>query len=204
MWIVAHGRSRTTVCSQWFTDGAVHCLACDAGELAHIAGYVPLYREIDCRPCMVLVKEDARHQIDALFFHQRVIVGRDKIVNATCYVIPALVQEPGFKTTLAERLRPADISRSLLAVWRNPAVTSWHYATKGEPQPGPTLATPPAGKSATPPRRAKLAGELERKVPPPPDVRVDATPLSELHAPLMEKLKARERAANNGKPDVTE
>jgi len=153
---------------------------------------------------MVLVYEDVRHVIDKLTFHQRVVVGREKDATATVWVAPALTPEPAYKSTLPERYRPADLSRSLLAVWRNREVNEWYWRTQGGPPPGPMVPTPDPDLEDA--RRARYHAALHAPPPPPPPPPPgdDGNPIGLALDGALKRAKAKEAATTNGKPDVTE
>lgn len=203
VWVLAHGDNRTVVCSQWFTDGELLCQCCATGVVARVVGYQPLYREQDGRPCMVIVYEDVRHVVDELTLHQRVIVGREGDGTATVWIAPALVPDPVYQTTLPERRRPADISRSLLAVWRDRELMAWYYATQPGTQPGPVVMD--RGSKPRAARAAPLAAEVNAPPPPPPPPLApvdDAAPVGDLLSGTLARVRRKE-ASRNGKQDVT-
>lgn len=203
-WVVAHGEKRTTVCPHWLTDGELRCSHCELGQLALVKGYVPLYRAVDSHPCCVLVYEDVRHQVDKLRFHQRVIVGRGRDATSTVYVVPAMEQEPHFKTVLRERMQEADVTRSCIAFWRNAGVAAWYWRENPDLAPPLVVATGAGGSSARP---ARLAAELKsapKPVLPPQPPTDDDAPANAVMKAAIARMKERERAAKNGKPDVTE
>lgn len=203
VWIRSHGRNRTTVCATWFTDGEVECQFCKAFDQWEVRGYVPLYRDADSHPCMVIVYEDVRHTVDALNFLERVIVGKEKDPTATVWVQPSPVQHPPFQTSLPHRLKPCDFSRSMLAVWRNQDVCNWwhrkHSITPPPPPPPPLPEEKPAAKA----KPAKPAKRVAITTPSTPAASTGGPPLAgDVLRRTMEKLK-RQEAEKNGKPDVT-
>ena len=140
-WFLSHTKGRSQPCVEEMTDGEIHCERCAAGHQCEVIGYQPLYREVDCKPVMVIVHEYGREAIDALKLHQRVTVGRGAEQSDGVYVTPALKSEPRYTSTLPERMRPADLAETLLRVWRIPELAEWYRQTHGTPD-APLLAPP--------------------------------------------------------------
>lgn len=150
-WFACHAKGKTKACVSVMTGGELHCERCAAGQPTEETGYVPLYRELDSKPTMVIVHEYTREATDALKLHQRVIVGRGEDVADGVYVVPALKPEPRFQTTLKERMVAADLTETLLRVWGIPELVEWYRQTHGH-QVAP--AAPPAKPPAPPPKRS--------------------------------------------------
>lgn len=106
---------------------------CESGQLAEETGYQPLYREVDAKPVMVIVHGYAREVVDAIGLHKRVLVGRGSDITDGVYVIPALQPLPRYHSTLPERMVPADLTETLLRVWRMPQLVDWYQQTQGRP-----------------------------------------------------------------------
>src|SRR5215471_14294164 len=49
----------TKPCLHWITDGALKCARCRKGRPVKCIGWVPLYRELDHKPIVVIVHESA-------------------------------------------------------------------------------------------------------------------------------------------------
>lgn len=134
-WFLSHTKGRSQPCVEEMTDGEIHCERCAAGHQCEVIGYQPLYREVDCKPVMVIVHEYGREAVDALKLHQRVTVGRGAEQSDGVYVTPALKSDPRYTSTLPERMRAADLTETLLRVWRIPELAEWYRQTHGTPEP---------------------------------------------------------------------
>lgn len=132
MWFLCHPSKRSKPCVRLMTNGKVECSRCATDVLPQVLGYLPLYREVDARPVMIVLHEYTREVVDKLRLHQRVIVGREDSQSDGVYVAPALTQNPVFQSTLKERQRPADLTETLLRIWNLPELTKWYRATTGE------------------------------------------------------------------------
>lgn len=130
-WFTVHPKGKTKPCLHEMTKGELTCERCDAGHGWEIAGYMPLYRESDARPVMVIVHEYTRELVDQLKLHSRVLVGRGEDKTDGVYVIPNPDQRPPYTSTLPERMRPADLTETLLRVWRLPDLVTWYEQTHG-------------------------------------------------------------------------
>lgn len=125
-WFDAHTKGKSKPCLTVMCGGALECPRCTPLDPVEEIGYQPLYREVDGRPCMVIIHEHSRERVDQLKLHARVCVGREEEASAAVWVAPALVATPKYQTTLAERMRPADLTETLLRVWSIPALTEWY------------------------------------------------------------------------------
>ena len=136
-WFTCHEMKRTKPCLHVISDGELTCQWCGAEVATRVMGYVPLYRELDGKPVMVLVYEDAREELDRRRLHERVLVGRGPDCNDTVYILRSTSQEPSYQSRLPERLRPADLTRTLLVIWRLPELSQWYRVTEGIEVPEP-------------------------------------------------------------------
>ena len=130
-WFVCHVKGKTQPCVHWFTNGEVGCQRCNAGQDTEVSGYQPLYREVDTKPVLVIVHEYVREIVDAIPFRRRVYVSRGAEASDGVAVNAAPSPLPLFQTTLAERMKHADIAQSLLKIWRLPELVMWLNATQG-------------------------------------------------------------------------
>jgi hypothetical protein len=160
------------------TGGELECPVCTALNVPEEVGYQPLYRQNDGKPVMVIVHEYSREQIDPLTFHQRVVVGRGESITDAVFILPALVKEPRYHSRLPERNREADLTDTLLRLWRIPELTAWHERNAPKSDNALSVTPPPR------PLRAPLHG-------PPP---AEKSPLEKLREA---ELKAREEDAAN-------
>lgn len=194
-WYECHTRGKSCVCLNWISGGELECPRCV--EPVETQGYVPLYRETDTKPVMVIVKEYAREIIDRLCLHQWVVVGRGLESSDGVYVVrsPAATQ-PKFETTLAYKKVSADLTETLLRVWRSAELIEWYRQTHG----GPAIVVPP--KEEKPKEKPKRSdgkpfspmteAAANRHTPPAGDSGLDD---------VMERLKQRGAAlpSTNGK-----
>jgi hypothetical protein len=154
-WGMCHYAGKTKPCLHWVSDGALECPMCASVKPPEMVGYLPVWRAIDGRPVMVLVHEITREVVDSHGLHVRVLVGRGVDKTDGCYVIRAIKPGIAFSTTMAEKLRPADVTHSLLTMWRLPTLTAWYHAQHGIPDGGCT--TPPARTPSVPVARPDVA-----------------------------------------------
>jgi hypothetical protein len=129
-WYECHTKGRTKPCLHWLTQGQIVCERCASTAPPEDIGYQPLYRELDGRPCFVVVHDYARDLIDALKLHQRVVVGRGAEQSDGVWITAALNPRPLYETRRAEFLRPADLTETLLRVWGLPELTDWYDRTQ--------------------------------------------------------------------------
>lgn len=125
-WFDCHTKGRTKPCLHVMTAGELPCERCAESKPIEVIGYLPLYREIDARPVMVILHEEQRERADVLRLHSRVLVGREIDKADGVWVAPALKPTPAFHSTLQERNRPADLTETLLRLWGIPALVDWY------------------------------------------------------------------------------
>jgi len=130
-WFLAHVKGRTKPCLHEMSQGELKCPQCDAGMMCEPIGYQPLYREVDARPCMVILHDYTREAVDRLHLHARMTVGRGGESSDGVYVVPALKREPVYRSSLVERMKPADLTETLLKLWGIPDLTQWYRETHG-------------------------------------------------------------------------
>lgn len=129
-WYECHCKGRTKPCLAWLTDGELACERCSPLAPTEDIGYMPLYREVDGKPCFVVVHDYVRDKVDALKLHQRVMVGRGSEQSDGVYVLPALNPRPLYETSRADFRQPADLTESLLRVWGIPDLVAWYGQTQ--------------------------------------------------------------------------
>ncbi|PZU56194.1 MAG: hypothetical protein DI547_17110 [Sphingobium sp.] len=123
-WYLCHSKGKTKPCLHHMTNGALKCPRCEVGEHAEEVGYLPLYRMLDGKPVMVIVHEASREQIDGLKLHAPVQVGRGAERSDPVWVQPMLVA-PRYTSSIADRLKPAKLTPSLLKIWKVPGLMEW-------------------------------------------------------------------------------
>ena len=110
------------------------CPFCDQPKPAAWLGYLPLYRECDAKPVVIVLWEDMRERANDLALHERIVIGREKQKGDMTWIQPAMEKGPAYTSSLAYRMRKQDVTDSLLTMWAQPALTSWYRklpATKG-------------------------------------------------------------------------
>lgn len=126
-WCQAHEHTEATPgtkpCLDWLTDGALRCPRCRPQVLATWVGYVPLWREADGKPIIVIVHEAAMDLLKGLSYCVPVIVGR---VDATSSVFVRKSDNGvSMRTDNEQRRRPVNITRDLLSMWKIPTLEAW-------------------------------------------------------------------------------
>lgn len=152
LWFDCHTKGRTKPCLHTVTNGALTCEKCSPFEVPEEVGFQPLYREDTGKPVVVVVHEYSRDQVDALRFHQRVVVGREKLIGSPLWIHKALHHEPRYTSSLPHRMRPADPTESLVRLWGMPELVEWFYKQRGPSDTAVSLPQPPPSAPAvTPP-----------------------------------------------------
>lgn len=130
-WYTVHPKGKTKPCLHVMTGGELACERCEQGYDSEVCAYVPLWRESDGRPVMVIVHEYTREVVDQLRVHARVLIGRNEEKSDGVYIIHAPNPLPVFHTTLQEKMRPADLTETLLRVWGVADLVTWYRRTHG-------------------------------------------------------------------------
>lgn len=125
-WYECHPSKRTKPCVHIMTSGTLPCKYCAMGLPIETCGYQSLYREVDARPVFVVLHNYTRERVDSLKLHERVVVGREASQSDGVWVARALKPQPLFVTTLKERMRPSDLTETLLRVWGLPELVEWY------------------------------------------------------------------------------
>jgi hypothetical protein len=157
----------TKVCLTWFTDGAIPCPRCRPGVVPTTCAYVPVWREEDLKPCMVIVHESAADVMQGLSFGVFALVGCVE-KGASVYVKRSEVQKP-WNPTQEFRRSPCDIAVSLLTMWDYPSLNQWcATADRRAKQDAGALPLPTRLRLSVPPPTTTaeaLAVDAERKAP---------------------------------------
>lgn len=199
LWLDCHCTGRARPCLHALTGGELTCEACNSGSVAAPTGYQPLYREVDSRPVMVIVHDYVREQVDALRFHQRVLVGREVGRGNSLWIAPALSPTPRFTSTLPDRNHPADLTSTLLRVWKVPALTEWFNQTHPSDNPVSLPRGTPLKSSGEP------FSEMTRAAAARYDAGESSGPNDETYEALVNRIKERTASqsvpSKNGKHD---
>lgn len=154
LWFSCHTKGRSKPCLHAITNGELNCDKCSPLEVPAPTGYQPLYRESDGRPCFVVVHDYSQDQVAGLKLHQRVCIGRNEGSTDAVWIMPALKPEPRYQSRLPERMRPADITDSLLVLWAMPELLTWYakHATSASKPTVPVSQPTPISTTTPPPR----------------------------------------------------
>lgn len=128
---LCHTRGRSKPCLHEMTGGELSCEGCTLGIGVQWLGYVPIVRESDGRPVFVIVHATAAQLVESLKWRTRVLISRGAEADDGTAVVRAPAQRQ-WQTTLAGLMAPADLTRTLLTVWKMPALTAWYEATHGK------------------------------------------------------------------------
>lgn len=141
-------------CLELMTDGALSCPLC-ADDVPAVKGACPFYHSTAHKPHMVWLDEGDRDKVEKFRFLLRVQFWREKYKGAPLSVEPCLSQEPEFFSTLPEKNRAADVSDSLLRMWKLPHLVAWFRA--GSPAGDTALSQIPPAPPAAPGGKKKPA-----------------------------------------------
>jgi hypothetical protein len=113
----------TKPCLHWLTDGELKCPRCRRARPVKCIGWVPLYREIDSRPVVVIVHESASDLLAGLRHPATVLVGR--IGPKDSVFVRRADTQVTFKSEKQTRMSPIDITNDLLMMWNMPEYNEW-------------------------------------------------------------------------------
>jgi hypothetical protein len=156
IWLECHTKGRTKPCLECVTGGELKCDKCNPTNVPEITGFQPLYRGSDGRPCFVIVHEYLHTQISGLTFREAVVLGRDAGQGSGVWIQRPLAKRPLYTSTIAERMVPADITCSLLTVWKMPALDLWFASQHGSSAPTPVPIDSPRANKA---KQTRLRGD---------------------------------------------
>lgn len=128
-WALAHEHKPPAVigtkpCLVWISDGALACPRCKPQVRPTWIGWVPVYREQDNAPCIVIVHESVMDLLTGLTYGTRVMVGRS-VETSSVYVRRAESQAPRFQSDHEQRQGPRDVTPDLLQMWGIPVLDQW-------------------------------------------------------------------------------
>jgi hypothetical protein len=126
-WALAHEHTKATPgtkpCLDWLTDGALRCPRCRPHTKPVWIGWVPLYREQDTKPIIVIVHESAMDLLHGLAFPVRVVVGR--VDEKSSIFVKRAETQVAFKTENEQRKHARDVTIDLLSMWQIPELERW-------------------------------------------------------------------------------
>lgn len=179
----------TKPCLTHLTDGQVKCSRCRPHVLPTWIGWVPLYREEDGWPIIVIVHESAMDMLREVRYPMRVLVGR--CTETSGAFVKRTENHPAFRTDNEQRKCARDITADLLSMWGLPELEEWLMSQGREPR-APVLKDD--GKPFSP----MMQAAAQKYIPPDPPV----TESDELFRATGERIIARmkgDEKATNGK-----
>lgn len=129
-------------------------------------GYQPVYAHSNGKPGFVLVYSYDRDQIDKLKLHSLVNIERSKKRGDTVAVGAASLTK-SYTSSREDLMRPADLTESLLRIWKMPELVGWYRLTHGKVDPN--------------------IGELKKRVPKLKPLKSDGKPFDTMHEKAAEK-----------------
>jgi hypothetical protein len=113
----------TKICVDWATDGALECPRCRPFLKTTTCAYVPLYRELDLKSCLVICHDSVSDLLADLVFGTPVMVGR---VSSDASVFVRRTESMAkFASALPDRQGPCNLLPSLLSMWKYPQYEQW-------------------------------------------------------------------------------
>lgn len=125
----------TKICLDWATDGVLQCPRCRPFVKPTTCAYVPLYREMDTHPCVVICHNSVAELLEGLKYKTPVMVGRVS-ADASVFVRVTDGMAP-FSSTHPDRQSPCDLLPSLLSMWGYPQYEQWLMNKHRQPPPPP-------------------------------------------------------------------
>ncbi len=125
----------TKLCLDWATDGALQCPRCRPFVKTTTCAYVPLYRELDAKSCVVICHNSVAELLEGLTYKTPVMVGRVS-ADASVFVRKTDGMER-FASTHPDRQAPCNLLPSLLSMWAYPQYEQWLLTRHREAPPAP-------------------------------------------------------------------
>lgn len=119
----------TKPCLHWLTDGALKCRRCRSAKPTKCIGWVPLYREIDTAPVIVIVHENVSDTLKGLRYGHYVLVGR--VSSKSSVFVKKSESHVTMVTDKESRKRPVNIVPDLLQMWKLPDLNEWLKGSRG-------------------------------------------------------------------------
>lgn len=159
-WGELHMLKPSKPCVFAITGGAVACRYCGVPPrpVAVMKGWVPLIRRSDTWPICVPVDEVQRDHLDVLKPWTKVVVGRERGKGIGVYVREALNQEPKWSSSLPEWSAPADITESLINMWKLPEVVAFFCGAASSDKPLSPVKLAPSADQLDPSTADPFAG----------------------------------------------
>lgn len=113
----------TKPCLHWLTGGEVRCDRCRKQPKVSCLAWVPLYREVDSKPILVIVHEVAADLLAPLRYPDYCLVGR---IDGVSSVFVRKSDSPlSLQTEKECRKRPVDVTSDLIGIWNVPELNDW-------------------------------------------------------------------------------
>lgn len=202
-WFDCHtvGRSKPCLCEM--TGGELECDKDHDIDEPRTIGYQPLFQCDNGRPGFVIVYDYARDQIDALKHRFEVMVSRGKGKSDTVAIVYERLTAPLYHSSRADLMRPADLTESLLRIWKMPELTCWYRQTHGLSD----NAVSPEKKPVPKLKPLKSNGQLFDKMHQAAAEKYDATEQGNMdgsYAAVLRQAKSKkEKHRKNGHIDTT-
>lgn len=136
-------------CLHELTGGDLGCPKCEHGAPV-MKGALGFYHATDLKPYMVWVDESGRDEYEKWLPFRRLKLGRERVKGAPVWAQMCLTQEPVFQSTLPERKVAADLTDSLLRMWKMPDLEWWYRHTHGVSDNAVSPPAPPAPPAGHP------------------------------------------------------
>lgn len=165
-WFDCHSVGRTKPCLCEMTNGELFCTLDHVLDEPRTIGYQPVYARDNGRPGFVIVYDYAREQIDGLKLHHQVTITRGKGKSDTVSIVYTHLNLPLYQSSREDLMRPADLTESLLRIWKIPELVEWYRRTHGLSDtpvspPTPKVVPPETTPYKAPPDKIPFpAGEL--------------------------------------------
>jgi len=130
-WFDCHCKGRTKPCVHRITAGELVCPLWSPMDPWESTGFLPLWREVDWAPVMVIVHENVKELVEKHKHRARVLIGREEGQTAGVWVIPPLKAGGSMSSTDERKTKPQDVWPTLVRVWKNAALAEWDLRDRG-------------------------------------------------------------------------
>ena len=198
-WIEAHTSDHgSKPCLVWITYNALPCPRCKPHELTEKIGYLPVYREIDNAPILVILHDNMWVVSESLSHGSYIKVSRPGGAKAVVAVQLLLNKKP-FVPGLPRRKHPVDLTHMLLKMWKISELTSWFECQEA----GGTMLPPVKVDAGAVPARVAARVKLDlEKIAGMVDVEAEKNrERADAENALAKRLRKMKEAEQNGKHD---
>jgi hypothetical protein len=126
-WCTVHEHTKATpgtkICVDWYTDGELICPRCKPSLVPTTIAYVPVWREIDHKPCLVIVHETAADLLAGVEFGVRVLIGC--VEKGSSVFVRATDEQPRWSSENPLRQKAVDLSTTLYTIWGYAQLWAW-------------------------------------------------------------------------------